>query len=70
MQWSAEQSWVEFHFKYYSNPGPRLPKSGALTTRLPFYPQMAGEISADDIVKYFSYFPQKTEFDISYKLSP
>ena len=32
---------------------------------------MLGKISADDILKYFSYFfPQKIGFDISCKLSP
>ena len=28
------------------------------------------KFSADDILKYFSFFPQKTGFDISCKLSP
>ena len=28
------------------------------------------KFSADDILKYFSYFPQKTGYDISCKLSP
>ena len=31
---------------------------------------MQGKISADNILKYFSYFSQKIGFDISCKLSP